>query len=272
MNTPLRDDLAGFLEAPEDPVEGALVVARIINVDADVHWAREELGRLCAEVGECAEAATLAKRLARQGFSGAGRGYFEAESNRLDHVLRTRRGIPISLGVIVLGVARRLGLAATGINFPRHFLVTIGDVLVDPYAMATTTVTSCRKWLKRNDVREENAFEEAAPADIALRMLNNVRIVAHEHGDFAAFLGRFRLPVDDRAELLCFAHGAGGRLARFGSAGDGGLRTRTGAGPRAHAAHRRAPSAAPRSGPPAAQIGGALTAPPTGPRGAFGGC
>lgn len=188
MNTPLRDDLAGFLEAPEDPVEGALVVARIINVDADVHWAREELGRLCAEVGECAEAATLAKRLARQGFSGADRGYFEAESNRLDHVLRTRRGIPISLGVIVLGVARRLGLAATGINFPRHFLVTIGDVLVDPYAMATTTVTSCRKWLKRNDVREENAFEEAAPADIALRMLNNVRIVAHEHGDFARSL------------------------------------------------------------------------------------
>lgn len=188
MNTPLRDDLAGFLEAPDDPVEGALVVARIIDFDADVRWAREELDRLCAEVGDCADAATLAKRLARQGFSGAGSGYFEAESNRLDHVLRTRRGIPISLGVVVLGVARQLGLAATGINFPRHFLVTIEEVLVDPYAMAPTTVASCRKWLKRNDVRDENAFEEAAPADIAMRMLNNVRIVAHESGDFVRSL------------------------------------------------------------------------------------
>ena len=188
MNAQLQKELAGFLEAPDDPVEGALVVARIIDADADVDWAREEIGRLAAEVGEGAEAATLAARLARLGFTGAGSRYYDAENNRLDHVLRTRQGIPISLGVIMLGVARRLGLTAAGVNFPRHFLVTIGDVLVDPYAMAPTTVENCRAWLKRNDVREEDAFEEAAPVDIAMRMLNNVRNVAHERGDFALSL------------------------------------------------------------------------------------
>ena len=188
MNARLRDDLADFLETPDDPVEGALVVARVIHADAEVDWARDEIARLAAEVGDCAEAAALAKQLARQGFGGAGSRYFKAENNRLDHVLRTRRGIPISLGVVLLGVARRLGLAATGINFPRHFLVTIGDVLVDPYAMAPTTVENCRVWLKRNDMREKDAFEEAAPKDIALRMLNNVRTAAHERGDFARSL------------------------------------------------------------------------------------
>lgn len=188
MDARLRDDLAGFLEAPEDPVEGALVVARIIDADADVDWARDEIARLAAEVGACTEPATLAKQLVQQGFGAAGSRYFEVENNRLDYVLRTRRGIPISLGVVLLGVARQLGLAAAGINFPRHFLVTIGDVIVDPYAMAPTTVESCRGWLKRNDIREDGAFDEAAPRDIALRLLNNVRNLAHERGDFARSL------------------------------------------------------------------------------------
>lgn len=188
METRLRDDLAAFLEAPEDPVEGALVVARIVDSAADVDWARDEINRLSAEVGDCAHAAVLAKALGRLGFVGTGRRYFEAENNRLDHVLRTRRGIPISLGVVILGVARRLGLAATGVNFPRHFLVTIGDVLIDPYAMAPTSRENCRAWLRRNEVCAEDAFEEAAPTEIALRMLNNVRTVAHERGDFARSL------------------------------------------------------------------------------------
>ena len=188
MDARLQQELAGFLDAPNDPVEGALVVARIINADSDVDWARDEIGRLAAEVGDGAEAATLAPHLGRLGFTGAGSRYYEAENNRLDHVLRTRQGIPISLGVILLGVAGRLGLAAAGVNFPRHFLVTIGDVLVDPYAMAPTTVADCREWLKRNEVREDDAFDKAAPVDIAMRMLNNVRNVAHERGDFGRSL------------------------------------------------------------------------------------
>ena len=169
-------------------MEGALVVARIIDADADVDWARDEIARLADEVRGRAAPATLAKELARQGFDSAGSRYYDVENNRLDHVLRTRRGIPVSLGVVLLGVARQLGMDAAGINFPRHFLVTIGDVLVDPYALAPTTVESCRAWLKRNDMREEGAFEEAAPPDIALRLLNNVRNLAHERGDFARSL------------------------------------------------------------------------------------
>lgn len=188
MNARLQEALAGFLEAPNDPVEGALVVARIIDVDADVDWARDEIGILAAEVGEDVAAAALAPQLGRLGFSGVGDRYYEAENNRLDHVLRTRQGIPISLGVVLLGVARQVGLAAAGVNFPRHFLVTIGDVLVDPYAMAPTTAADCRAWLKRNDMREEDAFDKADPVDIAMRMLNNVRNVAHERGDFVRSL------------------------------------------------------------------------------------
>ena len=188
MNTQSKDDLAAFLAAPDDPVEGALVVARIIDADAEVDWARAEIGRIAALVGENVDAASLVKRLGRQGFAGAGDRYYETDNNRLDHVLRTRRGIPITLGVVVLGVARQLGLEATGVNFPRHFLVAVDGALLDPYAMTPTTAERCRAWLKRNDIRDDDPFEEAAPADIAQRMLNNVRSLAHERGDFARSL------------------------------------------------------------------------------------
>ena len=188
MNPRWKDDLAGFLDAPDDPVEGALVVARIINAESDSDWARAEIGRLADLAAEEADAAGVATRLGREGFAGAGERYYEADNNRLDHVLRTRRGIPISLGVIVLGVTQRLGLGGKGINFPRHFLVKVEDELLDPYAMAPTTMARCRAWLKRNEISEDGAFEEAAPADIAQRMLNNVRTLAHERGDFARSL------------------------------------------------------------------------------------
>lgn len=185
MDPDLRDALAGFLEQPEDPVEGALVAARIIDREADVAWAREEIARLADTVaanGE-AHAEQLVAALRELGFRGAGERYYEVENSVLDHVLRTRRGIPVSLAVVFMGVARTLGLPATGINFPRHFLVTVGDLLVDPYATAATTVAACREWLRRNRVAEDGAFNVAAPKDILLRMLNNVRMTVARQGD-----------------------------------------------------------------------------------------
>ena len=187
MKPQLADALGRFLEAPNDPVEAALVVARIIDPQAEVGWARQEIRRLATVLG-AAKAANIPGELARQGFAGAGKLYYEVDNNRLDHVLRTRRGIPISLGVVCLGVARHLGFPATGINFPRHFLVRTGDVLLDPYKMAPTSVETCRKWLKENDISEDGAFDVAAPRDIAQRMLNNVRSTVHERGDFARSL------------------------------------------------------------------------------------
>lgn len=185
MNADFRDALAGFLEQPEDPVEGALVAARIIDPEADATWARQEIASLAQTVaaGDETRPEQMVAALRECGFRGAGERYYEVENSVLDHVLRTRRGIPVSLAVVLMGVARKLGLAATGINFPRHFLVTIGDLLVDPYEVAATTVAACREWLRRNRVAEDGAFNVAAPKDIVLRMLNNVRMTVARQGD-----------------------------------------------------------------------------------------
>ena len=46
----------------------------------------------------------------------------------LADVLRRRSGIPITLAIVVIEVAERLGVAATGVGMPGHFLVGDGPV------------------------------------------------------------------------------------------------------------------------------------------------
>lgn len=203
MNPQLEQALTGFLDQPDDPVEGALVAARIINAQADVEWARDELHRLAADLPGDSGAEIVAE-LGRRGFAGADERHFEVDNNRIDHVLRTRRGIPISLGVICIGLARRRGVPAAGVNFPRHFLVTVRGALLDPYALAPTSLDSCRTWLRENDMREDGAFDVAEPRDILQRMLNNARVAVHDRGDYARSLdiSDYQLVIAPRSYAL----------------------------------------------------------------------
>jgi regulator of sirC expression with transglutaminase-like and TPR domain len=63
--------------------------------------------------------------------------YDDPQNNFLNDVIRRRTGIPITLSLIYLDVARRAGIPLEGVNFPGHFLVRSivdGDeLLIDPY-------------------------------------------------------------------------------------------------------------------------------------------
>lgn len=72
----------------------------------------------------------------RHGFTGNDKTYYDAENSYLDSVLRRKQGIPISLAVVYLAVARRVGIRAFPVGFPGHFLVRVGDAApayVDPF-------------------------------------------------------------------------------------------------------------------------------------------
>jgi regulator of sirC expression with transglutaminase-like and TPR domain len=70
------------------------------------------------------------------GFGVNANDYYAPENSYLNEVLRTRRGIPISLAIVWLELAQALGLQAQGISFPGHFLVKVslegGLVVLDP--------------------------------------------------------------------------------------------------------------------------------------------
>ena len=58
-----------------------------------------------------------------QGFAGNRDRYDDPRNSFLNEVLDRRTGIPISLAVVYLEVARRAGLRVDGVNFPGHFLL-----------------------------------------------------------------------------------------------------------------------------------------------------
>jgi regulator of sirC expression with transglutaminase-like and TPR domain len=72
----------------------------------------------------------------RHGFRGNRENYEDPENSYLDSVLRRRTGIPISLAVVYMSVAQRVGIPVLPVGFPGHFLVQVGapdGVLVDPF-------------------------------------------------------------------------------------------------------------------------------------------
>ena len=56
-------------------------------------------------------------------FTGNTANYRDLRNSFLNEVLERRTGIPISLAVVYIEVARRAGLEVEGLNFPGHFLV-----------------------------------------------------------------------------------------------------------------------------------------------------
>ncbi|NEX15145.1 MAG: hypothetical protein C1943_00555 [Halochromatium sp.] len=72
------------------------------------------------------------------GFAGNQEDFYDPRNSFLDQVLSRRLGIPITLSVLYIEIAARLGLPAYGVGFPGHFLVRIGRgdtaLMLDAYA------------------------------------------------------------------------------------------------------------------------------------------
>lgn len=73
----------------------------------------------------------------RNGFRGNREAYYDPRNSFLSDVLDRGKGIPLTLGIVVLEVGWRLGLPLEGVNFPGHFLVRFPGsairLLVDPF-------------------------------------------------------------------------------------------------------------------------------------------
>lgn len=71
------------------------------------------------------------------GFAGNQTEYYDPRNSYLNQVFERRLGNPISLAMVQMEVARRLGMPLDGISFPGHFLVRlpVGDsvLVMDPF-------------------------------------------------------------------------------------------------------------------------------------------
>lgn len=106
------------------------------TLDVDAALARfDPWVRRVAERPANEDVPTALRRVLAQeeGFRGETATYYAAENSLLDHVLERRRGLPITLCVVYLEVARRLGEPLVAVGMPGHFLVRHEETLLDPF-------------------------------------------------------------------------------------------------------------------------------------------
>jgi regulator of sirC expression with transglutaminase-like and TPR domain len=130
-------------------------------------------------------------------FTGNDTAYDDPRNSFLNEVLDRRTGIPITLALLYMEVARRAGLHVEGINFPGHFLLRCParpglpyseDLIIDAYhGGALLSKEACRerlRHLKGSDqsselesdaVFEARLFVHATKPQILARMLLNLK-------------------------------------------------------------------------------------------------
>ena len=120
------------------------------------------------------------------GYRGNKQDYYDADNSYLNRVLDRRLGIPISLSVLYMVLARRLNLPLVGVAMPAHFMLKwhSPDVqfLIDTFHEgALLNEDDCRELCARLGVAFQPAFlSPASPRIILLRMCNNLRAIYAE--------------------------------------------------------------------------------------------
>lgn len=71
------------------------------------------------------------------GFHGCRDSYYDPRNSFLNQVIERRTGLPITLSVVYIEVARRIGLKVHGVGLPYHFVTKIetetGELFIDPF-------------------------------------------------------------------------------------------------------------------------------------------
>jgi regulator of sirC expression with transglutaminase-like and TPR domain len=123
------------------------------------------------------------------GFVGNREQYDDPRNSCLNEVMDRKKGIPITMALVYIEIARRAGMRAEGVNFPGHFLVRIladahaenptEAMIVDPFhGGAILNEGDCRQLLNR--VGDGSAFEpsllaRATRRQVLVRMLHNLK-------------------------------------------------------------------------------------------------
>lgn len=130
-----------------------------------------------------------------QGFRGTRGAYEDPRNSFLNEVLDRKTGIPISLAVLYVEVARRLGIRLVGTNFPMHFLlVHLGrpSIYVDAFSGRLLDRSDAGRLLARLSGNRislaDNMLTPVGPKAILERMLRNLKSVYAANGDSARLL------------------------------------------------------------------------------------
>jgi regulator of sirC expression with transglutaminase-like and TPR domain len=190
---------AELVRAPEPVLrehldEAALLIAAHANLGLDIEHYRRRLDDLAARCGDAVLAEVSHQLFGVEGLRGNDEDYYDPRNSYLDEVLDRRVGIPITLSVVFLEVARRLEIPVAGVSMPGHFLVRLlGEppVLLDPFAGGRLlSEAECEERFRAVQGPaapfDASYLAPVATLDIVGRMLNNLRSVHLQRQDSVA--------------------------------------------------------------------------------------
>ncbi|MBY0455096.1 MAG: tetratricopeptide repeat protein [Burkholderiaceae bacterium] len=132
------DDSFPLLEAAASIAQDAYPCLDVEQLLEDMDWLQARLAqRLAADAGMLQRLQVLNRFFFGDlGFAGTIDPDHNPENSYLHSVFHTRRGSPISLGLLWMELAQGVGLQVRGVAFPGHFMVKAllphGQVVMDP--------------------------------------------------------------------------------------------------------------------------------------------
>ena len=210
LSAPTPLEYFGSLVQSDDQfplLEAAVSIAQDEYPDLDVQQVLGDVDQLLARLKRRlpADAAPLQRLRALNqfffrdlSFGGNVNDYCDPDNSHINVVLRTRRGIQISLAVLWMELAQGLGLHARGVCFPGHFMVKVnlpkGQVVIDPFTGQSLSREELAERLepykRRSGLIDEfevplGLYLQAAPArDIIARMLRNLKEIHQAQEDW----------------------------------------------------------------------------------------
>ena len=144
-------------------------------------------------------------------FGGNVNDFYDPDNSFIHVLLRTRRGIPISLAVLWMELAQGLGLSVRGVGFPGHFMVKVhlpmGQAVIDPLSGKSLSREQLSEQLepfrRRNGLLDEFEvplglyLQAAPPREIIARMLRNLKEIFTTQMDWERLLA-----VQERLVIL----------------------------------------------------------------------
>jgi regulator of sirC expression with transglutaminase-like and TPR domain/S1-C subfamily serine protease len=208
----------------------ALLIAQLDNPDTDVDGYLREIDRLAGEIQtELKDGMSDREKLDvlhrqffdQYGFHGGRVEYYTAENSYLDRVIDDREGLPITLSILYMELAGRLGLSVEGVGLPGHFIVRFrestparaGDsdapdpaehaTLIDVFNGGTTMTrddAEIQARLAGYNRLTDDLLAPASKKSIATRILRNLTNLARKENNAKALEGYIEamLAIDEQ--------------------------------------------------------------------------
>jgi regulator of sirC expression with transglutaminase-like and TPR domain len=128
-----------------------------------------------------------------QGFDGSRDDYFAPENSYLNEVMDRREGIPVTLSILYMEVARRVGVSLQPVAMPGHFLLKMFrddvELFIDPFnSGAVIDRDGCRALFMRvsgpNAEFRDSMLGAATKRQVIARVLRNLKSIYVERKEY----------------------------------------------------------------------------------------